>query len=184
MARFRLVLTVALLLAPLAAEGSAQVGQPLNDAEAVQPLRLSGPRFGVTYMTDGVRNRAMEFLEYRPGAVITQFGWQWETRFFSYGEGATGVSEWILLVGGLDQSLVIPSLTWIVGFRSGSGVEFGVGPNVTAAGAALVVAGGVTLRSGSIFFPINLAVVPSRVGPRISILAGFNMRREHAARNR
>ncbi|MDX1673481.1 MAG: hypothetical protein R3314_01670 [Longimicrobiales bacterium] len=184
MVTIRRLLTAAALLGSLAAEVPAQASPSLNDADAVRPLRLSGPRFGLTYMTEGIRDRALEFLDYRPAPVMTQFGWQWETRFFSSEDGATGVSEWVLLVGGLEQSLVIPSLTWIVGFRSGSGVEFGVGPNVTMAGAALVAGGGVTLRSESIFFPINLAVVPSRSGTRISILAGFNMRRTAGAGDR
>ena len=46
-------------------------------------------------------------------------------------------------------------------------------PNITPAGIALVVAGGVTLHRGTFNVPVNLAVVPSRSGIRVSLLAGF-----------
>ena len=55
--------------------------------------------------------------------------------------------------------------------------EFGVGPNVTPLGVALVVAGGVTIRTGAFNIPMNVAMVPSKSGTRISVLTGFNFRR-------
>lgn len=171
---------VLMLAAPAAA--AAQIGAPSNQPETVEPLKLSGPRFGLTVLSSGIRDRAANELGETIGPVISQFGWQWETRFFSIDGGPTGVSEWVLLVGGLEQSLFLPSLTWIVGLRSSGGAEVGVGPNVTAAGAALAIAGGITVQNGPIFFPINVAVVPSKSGLRASLLAGFNMRRASAAR--
>jgi hypothetical protein len=96
---------------------------------------------------------------------------------FAQEGGMTGVSEWIFLVGGLEQSVLLPSLTWLVGVRSGAGTEFGVGPNITAAGTALAVGGGMTFRSGALFIPVNVAAVPSRSGVRVSVLTGFNSRR-------
>jgi hypothetical protein len=72
---------------------------------------------------------------------------------------------------------VLPSLTWLVGLRGRRGAEFGVGPNVTPAGTALALAGGVTLRAGSLNLPVNLALVPSKSGIRVSVLCGFNTRK-------
>jgi hypothetical protein len=41
---------------------------------------------------------------------------------------------------------------------------------------ALAFAAGVTFRSGILNVPVNVAVVPSKDGTRISMLTGFNMR--------
>jgi hypothetical protein len=34
-----------------------------------------------------------------------------------------------------------------------------------------------TFRSGALNVPLNVAVVPSKAGVRVSLLTGFNMRR-------
>ena len=44
-----------------------------------------------------------------------------------------------MLLGGLEQGLAIPSLNWMVGLRTSEGAEFGIGPNLTPAGAALAL---------------------------------------------
>jgi hypothetical protein len=77
----------------------------------------------------------------------------------------------------MDQGAFLPSLSWLIGLRTASGIEFAVGPNVTPIGTAFVAAAGVTLRSGRLNFPLNLAVVPSQSGVRVSFLAGFNARK-------
>ena len=108
---------------------------------------------------------------------ITQFGWQWEKQFYTRGSGVTMVTEWVGLLGGLDQGVALPSLSWMVGVRSHDGAEFGLGPNVTPAGVALVLAAGMTFRSGAFNVPINIAVVPSKSGSRVSLMTGFSLRR-------
>jgi len=108
--------------------------------------------------------------------VITQFGWQIEKQFFTTEGGLSAVTEWVGLLGGLEQSLAIPSLSWMVGLRTRNGAEFGIGPNITPAGAALAIAAGVTLRAGVVNIPVNVAVVPSGAGVRMSVLTGFNLR--------
>jgi hypothetical protein len=167
-----LVILLAALLPPVAA---AQGGAP-HEAPVVKPLKLSGPRAGITYLSPGVQEKVEEVTGHSVMPVITQFGWQWETRLFAVDTGVAALSEWVLLVGGMDQGLFLPSLTWLVGLRSAGGAEFGVGPNGTPAGLGLAAAAGITLSSGGIYFPINVAVVPSRKGPRMSMLMGFNMR--------
>jgi hypothetical protein len=139
-------------------------------------VNLSGPRFGVTSLSNGVieKLRTEHDLNVRP--LISQFGWQFEKQFYSKSGGLTAVNEWVVLVGGLEQDVVLPSVSWIVGLRTPEGLEFGVGPNVTPAGTALVVAAGVTFRSGVLNVPVNFAVVPSSSGVRVSMLAGFNFR--------
>jgi hypothetical protein len=109
--------------------------------------------------------------------VITQFGWQYERQFASLENGPVALNEWVLLVGGLDQGVFLPSLTWLVGIRTPGNFEFGVGPNLTPAGVALALSTGVTFRTGALAVPVNIAIVPSRFGTRASILTGFNIYR-------
>jgi hypothetical protein len=80
-------------------------------------------------------------------------------------------------VGGLDQGVVLPSGSWLVGLRTREGTEFGIGPNVTPAGVGLVLAAGVTLRTSIMNVPMNIAAVPSKAGTRVTFLTGFSMRR-------
>jgi hypothetical protein len=139
-------------------------------------VNLSGPRFGVTALSDGVVHKLQERgLETRP--MISQFGWQVERAFYTADDGLAAVSEWVVLLGGLEQDMAIPSLTWLVGMRTAGGAEFGIGPNITPAGTGLALAAGVTFRSGFVNVPFNVAVVPSKAGTRVSILTGFNIRR-------
>ncbi|HUF46859.1 MAG TPA: hypothetical protein VMM93_03525 [Vicinamibacterales bacterium] len=137
---------------------------------------LSGPRFGITSLSPGVIEKLAERdIAVRP--MISQFGWQFERQFTSRGSGLTAISEWVVLFGGLEQNVALPSLTWLVGLRSSQGAEFGIGPNITPAGTALALAAGVTFRVGAMNVPMNFAVVPSQSGVRVSILSGFTFRR-------
>ena len=139
---------------------------------------LSGPRFGLTLLSDGiVRKLSERDIQVRP--YISQFGWQFEKQFYAKEGGVTMVTEWIALVGGLDQSVALPSLSWMVGVRTRDGAEFGIGPNITPAGTALVLATGMTFRSGVLNIPVNIAVVPSKSGTRVSLMSGFSLRRNN-----
>ena len=143
---------------------------------AGEPIKLSGPRFGMTLLSDGVVRKLRNEDDVDVSSLVSQFGWQFEKRFET-GSALTPVTEWVFLLGGLEQGTVLPSLSWLVGLRTRTGVEFGVGPNITPVGAALAVAAGVTFQSGALNVPLNVAVVPSKAGVRVSLLTGFNMRR-------
>ncbi|MDQ3387940.1 MAG: hypothetical protein M3483_00400 [Gemmatimonadota bacterium] len=169
MRRTLLLALVLFLLAPVSL--TAQQPRP----GYVDPLELSGPRVGITALFGPVADSLRD--EHGISPILTQFGWQIEHRFYSGADGLTGITELVILAGGLEQGVLIPSLTGIVGVRSGRGTELGVGPALSAAGIGLAIAGGITLRSGDLNFPINLAVVPAENGTRLSLLSGFNMRR-------
>jgi hypothetical protein len=145
--------------------------------ELVRELSRSGPRVGITWLAPAIQDTISSRLDTPIGPVITQFGWQYERQFASLESGPVALNEWILLVGGLDQGVFIPSFTWIVGIRTQSQLEIGVGPNATPAGVALAFSVGKTFRAGALNVPVNLAVVPSRFGQRISMLTGFNLYR-------
>lgn len=137
-------------------------------------ISLSGPRIGLTLITGADADELKE--KTGAGPLMSQFGWQYEQQFLSTKNGLSGLSEWILLVGGVEQGTFIPSLSWLVGLRTSEGTEFGIGPNITVSGPALVIAAGITKQTESLNFPINLAVVLAKGGVRIGILVGFNGR--------
>ena len=138
---------------------------------------LAGPRFGLTLLPDGIVDKLAERQINVTRPYVSQFGWQFEKQFFTKDSGVTMVSEWVALLGGLEQSVALPSLSWLVGVRTRDGAEFGIGPNITPAGTALVFATGMTFRTGAVNVPVNVAVVPSKSGTRVSVLTGFSLRR-------
>jgi hypothetical protein len=141
-----------------------------------QKRNYSGPRFGVTILAPAMVDSLKSKYDINVGTVITQFGWQFEREFYSVEGGPVALNEWAVLVGGLESGVFLPSISWLVGVRGQSGVEVGVGPNLTPAGVALAMAVGVNVRSGGMNFPVNVAAVSSKVGMRISFLAGFTLR--------
>jgi hypothetical protein len=155
----------------IAAPAAAQTLPP-----PVHTANLAGPRFGITLLSQGlVDTLADRGVEVRP--YITQFGWQFERQFFTRDSGVTMVTEWVALMGGLDQGVALPSVSWLVGVRGRDGAEFGLGPNVTPAGVAIVFAAGMTFRTRAFNVPVNVAVVPSKSGTRVSIMTGFSLRK-------
>jgi hypothetical protein len=168
-----------LFLLFLASAAAAQTTPDPNTPLPMEPatIKLSGPRIGATFLSGGVVDKLRDDAGIDVNPAITQFGWQFEKRFYSGNNGLTAVSEWVVLAGGLDQGVWLPSVSWLVGLRTGSGIEFAAGPNVTPAGTAIAVAAGVTLRSGRLNFPLNVAIVPSQSGVRVSVLAGYNARK-------
>jgi hypothetical protein len=162
---------LALTAAPAAAQSVYSSSRP----DYPRAVTLSGPRFGLTALGDGVVEKLAEReIFVRPS--ISQFGWQFEKQMTGLGNGLTAVNEVVVLAGGMDQGVLIPSASWLVGLRTREGTEFGIGPNLTPAGVALALAAGVTIKAGSLNIPVNIAVVPTRAGTRISFLTGFNMR--------
>jgi hypothetical protein len=130
----------------------------------------------LTVLGDGILEKLKE-KDIDVKSTISQFGWQFEKQVKISDKGLTAVNEWVVLAGGLDQGVVLPSLSWLVGIRTPEGVEFGAGPNFTPLGVGLVAAFGVTVRTGALNVPLNFALAPSRSGLRVSVLTGFNMRR-------
>ena len=145
-------------------------------AQAITQRKLSGPRFGFTVFTGDVADQR-DRADLEP--IMTQFGWQWETQLVSTETGSQALMEWILLVGGMEQSEFNLSLGWLAGYRLESGVEFGVGPNFSWSEASrqttssMVFAAGATLPFGQMYIPINFAVSAAKGGPRITALIGW-----------
>lgn len=156
--------------------------QSMLEEEISRPVNLTGPRIGFTYLgnvyTNTINNDPTFDRMYGKEAqlypLITQFGWQFETRFFTLPNGSCGIIEFVPLLGGLDQNVVIPSLTVMIGARLSNGIEFGMGPNVNLTGSSVSIVGGYTFERMGINFPVNIAVTPTPNGVRGSLLLGFN----------
>lgn len=170
-----------------------------------QVVKLSGPRVGATVVTPG---SASDFIQngLMPGddgwnssttALVSQYGWQLETRY-AEGEAIIGLVEWVFLVGGLEKGLFLPSVSSLFGVRFQDGFEVGVGPNLSLTGAGMVLALGYNISTPNINIPINISFVPGKsetydeyfwnnigedfvvstdynTGSRISLTFGFNI---------
>jgi hypothetical protein len=174
-ASFALVagLSVGSFVASAAAQAPGAAPLP---PRVTRTLELSGPRFGLTLLSAGNVD-ALKQRGHTVRPVVSQFGWQFERRFYSNADGVTALTEWVPLLSGLEQGEALPSLNWLVGVRTATGREFGIGPNVSPAGVGLVLVGGVTVQSGALNVPLNIALTTSKSGPRVTILTGFNLRR-------
>ena len=159
----------------LAAAGPAW-SQTEMPPRATREINLSGPRFGMTLLSPGTVD-ALKERDITVGPIVSQFGWQFERRLYTSSDGVSALMEWVPLLSGLEQGVALPSLNWLVGVRTAGGAEFGIGPNVTPVGTGLVVAAGVTVRSGALNIPLNFALASSKSGVRVSIMTGFNIRR-------
>ena len=90
----------------------------------------NGPRMGVSYT---IGDAAKRLRNHGPGdfgayPVIVQFAWQQEIAYISAGNFQALV-EFIPAIGGLESSLLIPSLSVLQGFRVGKlGLEIALGP--------------------------------------------------------
>ena len=139
--------------------------------------RRSGPRFGVVYLggtlTDTVAARARKSVR----SLVSFFGWDFQYQIGRNSGGPQPLTDFLVGVGGLEQGVVLPSVSFVIGMRLPNAVEFGVGPNVSGAGPALVLTAGITRRMGTVAVPIDVAVVPSSIGTLVSVTTGFNVSR-------
>ena len=175
--RLRSIHSTMTALALLLVMSSTALAQTSVPPRVTRTIDMAGPRFGLTVLSQDAVDMLAEKRDITIRPLISQFGWQFEKAFYTNPDGLTVLSEWVPLISGLEQGVALPSLNWLVGVRGASGAEFGIGPNVTPLGVGLVVAGGVTVRSGALHVPLTFAVATSKSGARVSILTGFNLRR-------
>jgi len=173
---------------------------------SAQIQKLEGPRIGMTLITQGsvadFLHEGYDFIDDNSNklgetgtAFTTQYGWQWESRFADGGGDVVGIVEWIALVGGMEQGKFLPSISSVIGARTASGLEFGVGPNLSLSGVGMLFAVGHNFKSGSLNIPVNLVFMPGKdikgklydqatndyndytynTGARISVMVGFNL---------
>jgi hypothetical protein len=138
----------------------------------------SGPRLGVAYLIGGSVTAEREGKHVAP--LMTLFGWQLEHQFQTGRKDIpVPMTEFILLAGGMEQGIVLPSASLLLGMRQPNGWEAALGPTVTGAGVQLAFGAGLTQSLGMLNIPVNLAVAPGRRGASISFTTGFN--RKHGS---
>jgi hypothetical protein len=136
----------------------------------------SGPRLGVAYLVGGSVTADRDGQTLSP--LVSLFGWQFEHQFPTGQQGGPiPMTEFVALLGGMEQGRVLPSVSWLLGLRQPSGWEGGIGPTLTGAGFQLAVAAGRTQSIGTLNIPITVAVAPGRRGASISLTTGFNRSR-------
>ena len=108
------------------------VNMPVVENKVEIPmLRSDGPRMGFTFLT----GQAAEIFKkpedqggYDAMPMMFQFGYQFEKRYLSAGN-FQALFEFVPMITGLDQGLVIPSFTVLNGLRLNKpGIEFAFGP--------------------------------------------------------
>lgn len=160
-----------------------------------QVQRNAGPRFGLTYITNGTLTDDIEEEFGVTSNLISQFGYQFEKQIMG-DENIAGILEGILFIGGVDQGLFLPSVSGMFGVRNKDSWELAVGPNLSVNGAAMVIGFGKSFNFGNINIPVNIAWVPSnskrndsydnngndiseteKSGHRFTFTVGFNMKK-------
>jgi hypothetical protein len=194
---------------PIQQPVSAGTTSTTDDDEFLPEVRkYGGPRVGATFVMPG---KFYDMLKAEgKNNVFSQFGWQVEKRLFTTKTGISAMVEFVPLIGGIDMGKFIPSMSGLLAIRIKNGAEFGVGPNVsvygykdvrgdfnTATTVGIVIAGGMSFKSDKVYFPVNIAFVPSvgkkanytdpstgktvsvkyETGAKISLLVGFNYRK-------
>ena len=176
-------------------EGSTASALPQQRRTTEKGVKFSGPRIGVAYVGAGLY--ADEIASRGKQPILSQFGWQFETRLFSSSTGISGVAEFVPMIAGMEQGMFLPSASFLMGMRLKDKFEFALGPTVAyPTGLSMVFAIGTSFKFEDVYFPITLAFVPDvtkkvtqtlyngktittidHSGYRISLLFGFNTRR-------
>jgi hypothetical protein len=151
--------------------------EPAGQSQQLQESDWSGPRMGLM-MAPGDGSITRRLRDHGLGSVVSQFGWQFERRVVPFGGGPQLVTEAIPLFGGVEYGKIVPSLTLVMGVRSRSGYEFGMGPSFTVVSATglnagLVIAAGKSFDYGAVCIPLNLAVSTNPKGTMVTLIAGY-----------
>jgi hypothetical protein len=163
---------------------------PAEEEQAPPPWLWVGPRIGITgeiSKPSDFDDRIQQFFpksrKYFP--VYSEIGLAVEQRIRIGGSGYQLFLQQRILVGGLDQTVALPSLSLLLGFSTPFGLEIGLGPNFSleekSDGAVIAPAMVYTLAwtffiSDGIKIPVIFSAVP--IPPegkaRLSLLAGLD----------
>ena len=167
-----------LLIALSGARVAAQAGpQRAVFYDVEDSTRRSGPRFGLLFLGGAIPDTATALTQRHVGTVVSFFGWEFQHRLGRNPGGPQPIMDLVLGVAGLERGVALPTVSTIIGLRMPDGLEFGIGPNFSGVGPALVLTAGVTQQMGTINVPVDIAVVPSALGTRVSVTTGFNVMR-------
>ena len=157
----------------------------LRSQEYVQLIIAEGPRAGVTFLppafpkwiNDDTNQSKVEDSAEETGMFVSQIGWQFEERIIPFSDGGSLMIESLVLLGGLERSLILPSATFLAGRRSAKGTDIGIGPNLSLGGVGIAASYGTIYQSESVNIPLNFMLTSSKRGVQFSILVGFHARK-------
>ena len=139
--------------------------------------KLNGPRLGMTYLVD---QDLPEINGKEIGPTISQFGWHFEWLVRPEGGGPAFITQIIPFVGGVEHSILIPSISTVFGIRLPVGFEFGMGPHLTTTfeedepvSPSLIVAVGQSINFSGVSIPLNLALKTNKKGQAVSFVFGY-----------
>jgi hypothetical protein len=141
-----------------------------------------GPRVGFSYVTMDQAQYTSEvkkdpmFTKDSYSSFNSQFGISLEERILLGTTKSHFVFEEVALVGGIDQSVAIPSVSVMLGYRSDFGLEFGLGPMWSLSGLSVVYSVGWTFVFSDVYVPINISFIPDWTTGHhnIGLFTGFN----------
>ena len=139
--------------------------------------KLNGPRLGMSY----VFGKDLTVINGKKiGPTISQFGWHFEWLVRPEGGGPAFVTQLTPFLGGVEHSILIPSLSVVCGIRLPVGFEFGMGPHLSTKftkdewiSPSLIVAVGQSINFSGVSIPLNLAGSINKKGNAVSFVFGY-----------
>lgn len=142
---------------------------------------IVGPRIGVNYLNYDVEDFSEKVSEFYSGddvyyPVTSLFGFICEQRVVLGDTSSHFAFQEIVMLSGIEQSLLLPSASFLIGFRGSSGLEFGTGATFGLTGIGVIIAAGWTFSFSGVYIPVDLSfIIPSSKRPfSIALTTGFN----------
>jgi hypothetical protein len=170
---------------------------PAEEEQTSPPWLWVGPRIGISgeiSKPSDFDDRIQEFLpksrRYFP--LYSEIGMAVEQSVLLGQKGHRLFLQERFLIGGLDQTMVLPSLSLLLGFRAASGLQIGLGPDFSlesdggdadlAPAMVYTLGWSFTLDGKKIPLVLSAVPIPPEGKPRFSLLTGldfgFSFKRE------
>ncbi len=139
--------------------------------------KLNGPRLGMSYL---LSDDLPVINGKKVGPMVSQFGWHFEWIIRPEGGGPAFVTQVVPFLGGVEHSLLIPSISTVFGIRLPFGLEFGMGPHLSTRfskdewiSPSLVAAVGQSINFSGVSIPLNIAATTSKHGNSVAFVFGY-----------
>ncbi|HUX40539.1 MAG TPA: hypothetical protein VMV83_05155 [Rectinemataceae bacterium] len=141
---------------------------------------IIGPRIGYSYAFmsqadfSSLVGQVFPAGSYSPATTV--FGLSLEQRILLGQTRSHFAFQEVLAIHGLEQSIALPVLAALIGYRDGSGIEAGIGPMLSANGISVLAAFGYTFSFKGVYIPVDLSMtIPnSKSATLLSVTSGFN----------
>jgi hypothetical protein len=141
---------------------------------------IIGPRIGISYTFTTAEEYTKSVNKIYPGSDYvpfnTIFGINFEQRILLGQTNSHFAFQEVVTIHGLEQSIALPILALLIGYRDESGLEFGLGPIISFKGISVLGAVGYTISYRGVYIPLDITcTIPSKKTPiSITFTTGFN----------